>query len=1043
VTDAITGKTEVSWYEIDPTLASIPGPFSGPIQQGRVTDPTLWYYYPSIAVNADGSIALGFSGSDESTFASGFYTLRLPTNPPGTMQPVGLLMAGVSPYFKTFGGPSNRWGDYSATSVDPVDDLTFWTIQEYAEQEVAPGCSGPETGLWGTWWGSFAGTLPPGSVVSNGLIQLGINSTGELNYDCVLAGDAFCPPPSLSGSLLVGLRYVPLNSDALSPGSPFEGWGVADAGSGFRGWANRWWGISTSVTVDSFWTFGTTRAVSIVTVSDPFFPGYQIRVAQDYHPSPASANLYEVTVTLTNTGSLSLTDLRYRRVMDWDVEPTEFNEWVTIAGTRPELLFDSDDGFAQPDPLFGPSYIDSPSVCGPAYTGSCEFVDLGLGGTYPTTLVPDDHGALFDFTLGPLAVGQSKVFYLYYGAASDESIALAALNAQGARLFSLAESNCPETPAAVTDCASEPPRSGVERGTPNTFIFAFMPSLSLAVTPPSARNPVGTSHTVTARVVDPFGTPQPNISVSFSVTSGPNVGATGPCSPNPDCTTDASGQVSFTYTGTGGVGTDQIQACLNQGIPQSCSQEVNKEWLNCDDGNPCTDDSFDPAAGCVHTNNTASCDDGNVCTTADTCRDGTCVGGPPVDCDDGNVCTDDSCDSLAGCVHSNNSAPCDDGNVCTTGDTCNSGFCLGGPPPGEVCNGIDDDCNGLVDDGLAGKPELCNTLDDNCNGLIDEGDPGGGGACSTGELGVCSEGGLHCANGTVQCFRNVGPGAEACNVQDDDCDGFTDEPEDSDGDGFDDCRDNCPDAHNPDQQDTDSDLVGDACDCTPMDATNPPPPEVENTLGVSGSAPTSVTWGALPGVTQYNVYRGYRTEGTPWVYDHQCLHSRVAGAIAPEPLTPRLATVFYYLVSTVCGSNSESVVGRNSSGVPNPNVNPCPTPTRDTDGDGYEEAADNCPGFWNGSQSDVDADSHGDACDNCPTVANTDQIDTDGDGAGDACDLDDDNDGVPDDGDLSGIVGDHPCTGGATTSCDDNCRTVVNPNQEDSNNNGIGDACEI
>ncbi|MFQ5876405.1 MAG: cohesin domain-containing protein [Acidobacteriota bacterium] len=100
------GRTEVAWYEIDPTQAMpSPGPFAGPIQQGRVSGGPpagLRYYYPSIAVNAAECVALGFSGSDGFNPASGFYTSREPNDPPGTMGPVSPLKGGVDPYFKEF-----------------------------------------------------------------------------------------------------------------------------------------------------------------------------------------------------------------------------------------------------------------------------------------------------------------------------------------------------------------------------------------------------------------------------------------------------------------------------------------------------------------------------------------------------------------------------------------------------------------------------------------------------------------------------------------------------------------------------------------------------------------------------------------------------------------------------------------------------------------------------------------------------------------------------------------------------------------------------
>ena len=84
---------------------------------------------------------------------------------------------------------------------------------------------------------------------------------------------------------------------------------------------------------------------------------------------------------------------------------------------------------------------------------------------------------------------------------------------------------------------------------------------SIDLTPPTATNFVGTTHTVTATAQDGEPpVPAVGVTVTFAVASGPNAGASGTCSPNADCTTDANGQVSFTYTGDGGTGTDIIQA---------------------------------------------------------------------------------------------------------------------------------------------------------------------------------------------------------------------------------------------------------------------------------------------------------------------------------------------------------------------------------------------------------------------------------------------------------------------------------------------------
>jgi hypothetical protein len=181
----------------------------------------------------------------------------------------------------------------------------------------------------------------------------------------------------------------------------------------------------------------------------------------------------------------------------------------------------------------------------------------------------------------------------------------------------------------------------------------------------------------------------------------------------------------------------------------------------CDDGNVCTTDVCDGSGGCRFVVNTAPCDDGNACTAGDVCSAGRCSGAPiscddgivctedscnpavgcvhaanSARCDDANVCTDDACDPAAGCIHVANSVSCDDGNACTTGDVCSAGVCQG--MPGACCpsyelsctNGVDDDCDGLVDRDdpdcqCFPEPEwkCSNGRDEDCDGLVDYADP--------------------------------------------------------------------------------------------------------------------------------------------------------------------------------------------------------------------------------------------------------------------------------------------------------------------------------
>ena len=114
----------------------------------------------------------------------------------------------------------------------------------------------------------------------------------------------------------------------------------------------------------------------------------------------------------------------------------------------------------------------------------------------------------------------------------------------------------------------------------------------------------------------------------------------------------------------------------------------------CDDGNPCTTDTCDSSTGfeCAHNNvaDGTSCSDGNACNGAETCQSGTCTGSSPIACPSPDQChTAGTCDPATG-ICSNpakaDGASCDDGLACTTGDSCHSGACTGTPV---VCTALD------------------------------------------------------------------------------------------------------------------------------------------------------------------------------------------------------------------------------------------------------------------------------------------------------------------------------------------------------------------
>jgi hypothetical protein len=292
-----------------------------------------------------------------------------------------------------------------------------------------------------------AGQAAASAVITNGVVTLGVDNYGQLNIPGA---------PSAQGTAFVGLRYNATNNDATSPGCLCEGWGVGLLSSATQGNANNNTGGANNLSLISFTSTAST-AVSVTQM------GTSLLITHNYHPS-ANGNLYQVDVSIKNISGAALVagDLVYRRVMDWDIEPTAFTENVTIAGVPGLLGLShgnnvrgvSDNGFASANPLSAAGSIACPV--------NTNFTDCG----------PADHGALFDFEFEALGDGATRTFSTYYGAAGNEADALTALGSVGAGLYSLGQT-------------SRDPITGL----PNTFMFGFGSDGGILVPPTDIPEP--------------------------------------------------------------------------------------------------------------------------------------------------------------------------------------------------------------------------------------------------------------------------------------------------------------------------------------------------------------------------------------------------------------------------------------------------------------------------------------------------------------------------------------------------------------------------
>ncbi|MBI4705068.1 MAG: hypothetical protein HY744_28510 [Deltaproteobacteria bacterium] len=270
------------------------------------------------------------------------------------------------------------------------------------------------------------------------------------------------------------------------------------------------------------------------------------------------------------------------------------------------------------------------------------------------------------------------------------------------------------------------------------------------------------------------GSPPSSGSSSGSSSSGPSSGSGGPCVPSKeicddkdnDCDEQTDEDLGVEICGLGAC-QEIVDACAG-GKPVACSPPSPALAEACDGLDDDCDGQIDESCNCTDE------------------QQQSCYPGSPATLDVGQ---------------------CQDGVQVCAGDAW--GACVGAViPKSEICDGKDNDCDGLTDEGNPGGGQSCDTglkgicakgtikcqkgslacvpsvpvseeacdgLDNDCDGAVDEGDPGGGQSCNTGQQGACSAGTTKCEGGKLGCVALLAAADEKCDGKDNDCDGLTDE----------------------------------------------------------------------------------------------------------------------------------------------------------------------------------------------------------------------------------------------------------------------------
>jgi hypothetical protein len=180
---SIPTHAAVQWWQLSPL---------GTVQQHGVMEDTsgvLHFSYPSLAVNQFNDVLLGYSSFSVNQYPSADYCFRYGVDAANYLRRDALFHAGKGAYTQ------NRWGDYSAAAVDPVNDSSLWATQEYSETDSQ---------TWGLWWAKIV-PENSGDFDGDGRTDIVFEDTSTLTKVWTMSGatrqsETFLIPSSLGGT---------------------------------------------------------------------------------------------------------------------------------------------------------------------------------------------------------------------------------------------------------------------------------------------------------------------------------------------------------------------------------------------------------------------------------------------------------------------------------------------------------------------------------------------------------------------------------------------------------------------------------------------------------------------------------------------------------------------------------------------------------------------------------------------------------------------------------------------------------------------------